>query len=119
MANEKSDFVVPRPPQHLPAEEQARWSKTYEAAHRDAETDHPGDAIAHKQHAMREANRLLRVPVLKSYEDAMSLKDWQVVLRKEQGGKLKVVTADGKGYVFDVAAPAPSSPPPGPDKEKK
>ncbi|HLZ93366.1 MAG TPA: hypothetical protein VKQ28_16800 [Candidatus Acidoferrum sp.] len=103
-------------PEHFPPERQELWHKTYADAMEQSKVDAPEGAF-HTQTAKREANRHLRVPVLKSYADAMKLERWQYKERKTLGADriaalghdpqgpgehLAVVTIDGKKYFFAV-----------------
>jgi hypothetical protein len=106
MAEEKEKVNVPAAPSYLPEAVAKQWSKTYETAYLQAKADNSeGSEIDFTQTALREANRLLRVPVLKSYADAMKAEEWHFIKREVgKDGKLHVVTADGKKHKFDVPA---------------
>jgi hypothetical protein len=97
-----TEMRTPEAPAILPAKLQAQWKKNYAEALEAARADEPDDLSRQRLLARREANRMLRVPKLTSYEQAMQLEDWQVVFRGEAGGELKVVTCDGKKYRFAV-----------------
>jgi hypothetical protein len=104
-------------------EKRAEWQQSWIDAFSQAQVDHPGDETTQRAVATREANRILRVKEPKTYDDAMKLKDWQIVKRVEEGGNLKVVTIDGKKYVFSLpparaaAAKAPEDKKPPEDKK--
>jgi hypothetical protein len=89
----------------FPEKLRERWQDNYAEALRQAQVDHPGDDIQQRAVATREANRVFRVPELKSYRAAMDLEPWQVLHRKEDATQLKVVTIDGKKYSFPVPPP--------------
>jgi hypothetical protein len=95
------EIKTPTAPKTLPPKLQSEWRKKYVEAFKQAQTDHPDNPVLQEQFALREANRMLRSPEVKSYEDAAALPDHHVISRKEEDGKLKVVTADGKKHVFD------------------
>lgn len=111
--------IIEKPnfPEHFPEERKAQWHKTFTDALEQAKVDSPEGAFLH-QTARREANRLLRVPVPKSYADAMKMERWQYLDRKTIGADrvtalgyepqgpgehLALVTIDGKKHFF--AAP--------------
>jgi len=107
------EITTPMPPKRLPAKEQAAWKKKYVEAFRQAQADNPDNEPQQRQYALREANRMLKVPEPDSYADAMALPEHQLAVmqdekgksvpaRYEKEGKLKVVTSDGKKYSFDV-----------------
>lgn len=89
----------------------AQWRSNWQKAFKQAQIDHPGDDITQRAVATREANRVFRVDEPTSYEEAMALEDFKVLDRKPvAGGKLAVVTIDGKKYSFDVPAAAAAAP---------
>jgi len=106
-------------PAHFPEDKKEAWHKSFNEALEQAKVDNPEGAFQH-QAARREANRLLRVPVPKSYADAMKLEKWQILKRETvsaeklaseghdvdptAGDHIKVVTIDGKKHVFQVPA---------------
>jgi hypothetical protein len=93
---------VPKAPAILPASLQKKWTETFTAALKQAQGDHPDDVPAQTASALREANRMLRVPEPESYEDAKRLAEWQVLLRRESEGQLKITTIDGRKYAFEI-----------------
>lgn len=136
---ERTVHVIEKPnfPEHFSAERQAQWHTTFVDALEQSKVDSPEGAF-HHQTARREANRHFRVPILKSYADAMRLDRWQYKERKTIGADriaalgyepqgpgehLAVVTIDGKKYFFAVpqraareaAAPAAPAGGKGPD----
>ncbi|HWR37017.1 MAG TPA: hypothetical protein VN622_14235 [Clostridia bacterium] len=117
-----ANVEVPAAPHFLPKSQRSNWTKTYAQAFKQAQTDFPDDLSAQRAAALREANRMLRVPEPESYEAAMKLESWQVLKRDvvaidndasefPKGSEvLKLVTADGKKFTF--AVPPPPPPPP-------
>jgi hypothetical protein len=105
-------LVIPEASKLMPPAMQKKWKATYAEAFEEAKASGQGAESDWHQAARCEANRLLKVPVPKTYEDAMALPDWQCVLRKTEGGVLKLVTIDGRKYTFDVPKKAQSTPPP-------
>lgn len=114
-----AEHIVEKPnfPEHFPEERKQLWHKTFAEALEQAKVDSPEGSFQH-QTARREANRLLRVPVPKSYAEAMKMERWQYLERKTLGADrvtalgyetqgpgdhLVVVTIDGKKHFF--AAP--------------
>ena len=105
-------------PANYPEDKKAQWHRTFEEAVEAAKVDAPEGSF-HHQTARREANRHFRVPLPKSYTDAMKLEPWQVLERKTvpaervaalghepsgSGEHLIVVTIDGKKHFFAVPA---------------
>lgn len=105
---------IPNPPAILPSTLQKKWREDYAAAFRQAELDQSMDLAGRKQYALREANRLLRVPEPTNYSEARALADWQVIERFERQGELRGVMIDSKKFRFPVPAPAPPARPGGP-----
>jgi hypothetical protein len=107
---------VPDAPSMLPAKQKKEWVARYEEAFLEAKEDgSKGDGDC-RQFALREANRMLRVPVLKSVDDVKKLEPFHVHHQVEKNGKLIIVTIDGKKYSFDApekkaATPAIPAPP--------
>ena len=104
---------VPQPPAYLPVGLHKQYTKAFNDAFKQAQEDSPGDLPTQRQAAMREANRVLKVPELTSYEDAIALPDWKVIKREVIGADLKVVTIDGKKYAFPVPPPVDEDAPKG------
>jgi hypothetical protein len=117
MAKEATEIEIPSAPAHLPAALQNKWSKTYAAAHTQAQTDIPNDASGQKQAARKEANKLLRIAAPASHKEAAAMVEdfqaknddaWKVIghgKRVIQGVEhLQVVTSDGKKHAFPVPA---------------
>jgi len=102
MPDQKDAVKIPEAPAGIPASVAKKWKETYVAALAEATNDFPNDAIQQKQTALREANRLLRVPEPRSHKDAMALEGWHVAHREEKDGHLRVVTIDGKKFRFPV-----------------
>jgi hypothetical protein len=95
---------IPEAPGGLPAAVQKKWKATYESAFREAQDDYPEDIITQKQTALREANKTLRFADPKTYDEAMALESWHVVLRapSDDGKTLRVVTRHGKKFTFPI-----------------
>src|SRR5579883_2424891 len=106
-----AEVIVEKPnfPEHFPDEKKELWHKSFNEALDQAKVDNPESGLHHQQ-ARREANRLFRVPVPKSYAEAMKLERWQFLKRETvsaekmtaegaepevPGEHLKVVTIDG------------------------
>lgn len=96
------EFEVPAAPEVLPSQLKSKWRSDYIDAYKRAAEDGSLSESDRKQQALREANRVLRVPEVEKYDDAMALKEFQVARREDVGGTLKVVTIDGKKYSFPV-----------------
>jgi hypothetical protein len=111
---------IPAPPSFLPEKEQAAWKKKYEEGFKQAQVDEPEDEAAQHRAALKEANRMLRVPEIESAAHVKSLPKHLFIKNEEKDGVLKVVTIDGKKYSFDVkvkaAVPAAPAVPPDPPK---
>jgi hypothetical protein len=86
----------------LPESKRHEWRQLYSAALKQAKVDSPGDSIAQRQAANKEANRIFRIGEITTYKQAAALEDWQLMKRQEIGGRLHIVTIDGKGYWVDV-----------------
>jgi len=106
-----AEITIPAAPALLPPKEAKAWQRAYEEGYKRSQVDN-NDApdSVHRQTALREANRMLRVPEPKSYEEAMALPDWQVVKREVEGAALKLVTSDGRKYVFPAPKKAEKPP---------
>ncbi len=117
MASEAT-IAVPEPPPvaGLPENVKKQWKETYLAAYKQAQIDQSTESNMWPQTATREANRILRVPELTGYEQAKALPAWQIVHRDERDGRLRVVTSDGRKYLFDVPK-APADAPKAPAKK--
>jgi hypothetical protein len=102
MPDEKDVVKIPDAPAGIPPAVAKKWKEVYSQALIEAANDCPNDAIQQKQAALREANRLLRVPEPKSHADAVALADWHVMHREEKDGHLRVVTIEGKKFKFPV-----------------
>jgi hypothetical protein len=106
------EIAIPEAPKHLPAKLKAEWKKAYLAAYKKAQADYPEQKTMQAQCALREANRLLQVPEIRSYKDAIDLPNHHVVQREvvktDEGHELRLVTSDGKKHKFP--APAPEEP---------
>jgi hypothetical protein len=119
-------MTVPDAPGFLPAAEQKKWQATYSAAFKRAQSEMPDHAHQWRGIAEREANRMLRAPEPKSYEEAMAMpahlcslpripEDAHPVTGKPKltdtrevvDGKLRLVTIDGRKHEF--AAPEKKS----------
>jgi hypothetical protein len=106
------EIKIPAAPRTLPPKLQSDWRKKYVGAYKQSQADYPDNPVLQEQFALREANLMLRSPELKSYQDAVDLQEHQLARTHEgkparqetEDGKLKVVTADGKKYSFDVPA---------------
>lgn len=96
---------IPDPPALLPPAEKKKWRDTYLAALKEAENDFPEDKIQQRQVALKEANRLLRVPDPTDYKSAMAIPDHLVHKREidPKKGEIALVTIHGKKFRF----PAP------------
>lgn len=96
----------------LPEAVQAKWRKAYADAFEQAQIDHEGDVSMQRAVATREANKVLRVPKISSFDDAMALDDHHVVKREESKDKktLLVVTSDAKKYRFPIPEKKKSEP---------
>lgn len=119
VSGEEKEVEVPAAPSIIkdgadvfPSSLKSKWRADYIDAYKRASEDGSLSESDRKQQALREANRVLRVPEVEDYDDAMALKDFQVASRADVGGTLKVVTIDGKKYSFPVP-PVKSSPPSG------
>ncbi|HZU33719.1 MAG TPA: hypothetical protein VFB79_21575 [Candidatus Angelobacter sp.] len=100
MAEDK--VQVPAAHAVLPEKLQKKWQKTWLDAYNASSREENLDEAGRQQFATKEANRLLRVPAPKSHEEAMDLEDWQIAHKSEKGGKLRIVTIDGKKHTFDM-----------------
>lgn len=100
---EKVKVEVPQAPPGLPESIKARWAKAYVDAHEQAQVDHPEDSSAQQQYAVKEANKVVRVPRVVSLKDLQALEPWHFVKEPfERNGKIVAVTIDGKKFSFDV-----------------
>src|SRR5438067_1344197 len=113
--------IIEKPvfPAHFPEDRKEAWHKSFNEALEQAKVDNPEGGFQH-QAARREANRLMRVPVPKSYADAVKMEKWQFLKRETvsaealaaqghevdpgAGPHLKVVTIDGKKHIFQIPA---------------
>lgn len=100
------ELTVPAAPKFLPAAKQEEWKKAYAAALKKAQSDYPDQVSAQAQYALCEANRLLQMPEVKSYKDAMALEPHTFIQREqvdvEGAPVLRLIMADGKKYQFSV-----------------
>ena len=96
--------AIPEAPKHFPADEAKEWRRRYAQAYAEIQKRSPegGDQSAAHQYARCEANRMLRVTTPESYEGAMALPAHQVLRRETVDGVLRVVTSDGRKYLFDA-----------------
>ncbi len=104
----KSEAKTPEAPAILPAELKAKWRSVYAEEFKAAQADHPEDVPAQRQQALREANRLLRVPEIQSAADADRLPKWQVLADTTAQGVRKLVTIDGRKYKFPAGRETPA-----------
>lgn len=88
---------IPSAPTYLPKKQAAEWRKRYADALKEAQTDFPDDESQQRIVAMKEANKLLRVPAPASAAEIDKLEDHQVIKRGE-----KVV--DGVAHVFAITS---------------
>jgi hypothetical protein len=96
---------VPQAPAILPAAEAKKWKETYASALKQAQADHPDDVPSQLKEALREANRILRVPEPKTAADVEKLAPWQVLKKSVgEGGVVRVITCDGKKYEVPPAS---------------
>lgn len=105
---------VPDAPALLPQDLRKKWQDEYVTGYKEAAADSSRGEGERAQHALREANRVLRVTAPGNLDEAKALPEWQVSHREEvevtrmQGREavkkkvLKVVTIDGKKYEFAV-----------------
>lgn len=102
MTEASQKINIPEPPALLPENLKAKWRKDYESGY--LETFRWGEMRTpdRERIGLRKANAVLSVPEVHSYAEAKALADWQVVLREEAGGVLKVVTIDARKYSFPV-----------------
>lgn len=132
---ESLQFEIPKPSYHsgamaeIPADVTEQWKKTYAEAYLEAVGDsgdgQPIDEAAIRRMATGKANkRHIRVQEPKSYDDALAIPEWQLMLReniyykdlplhaqreirdtdgRKSGTYLRVYTTDGREYFF--AAP--------------
>jgi hypothetical protein len=103
---EKQTITIPEAPALLPSSVKAEWRRAYASESQRLAGDDSLSDSDRRQGALREANRLLRVPEVESYQEAQRLAEWQVVHREVRDGQLKVVTIDGHKYSFPVPAGA-------------
>ena len=109
--SEQAQIEIPPAPS-IPGftpEMQEQWRKSYVAAFEEFARRMPRvgnlqriDLVDQCKWALREANRMLTVPILGSYADAMELPAWQCLMRKERDGELLIVTTDGRKYRFAI-----------------
>lgn len=86
-------------------EDVKKWKSDWVKAFKQAVVDFPGDEIAQRTVATREANRMFRVEHPASYGEAVALPARHVIFRgNTASGKFGVVTIDGKKHYFDVPA---------------
>src|SRR5260370_42235712 len=117
-----AEYVIEKPifPEGFPKEKQDAWHKTYADTVEEGKAESP-ESTLHHQKARVEANRHLRVPTPKSYQDAKRLEKWMVLASVEREGEVRVVTIDGKKHAFAIqtkpaaaaAAPAANTGTPG------
>lgn len=113
---EQKKINVPEPHGLLPEALKKKWKAAYSGAYQEVSGDNSIDESHRVQAALKEANRVLRVPQPEGYDDAMALEDWQLMSRIEAAGEVRGVTIDGKKFRFK--APAKSDPPAGKSKPK-
>jgi hypothetical protein len=99
MDTKEEAVQVPQAPAILPPAEAKKWKETYASALKQAQADHPDDVPSQLKEALREANRILRVPEPKTAADVEKLAPWQVLKKSVgEGGVIRVITCDGKKY---------------------
>jgi hypothetical protein len=122
-----AEDMTPTPPANLPTALQKKWSSNYEAALEQAVVDIPDNPSGQRTAALREANKMLRVPRPQTHKEAAALVDafqkkkqegWQLLAHGERVVKgvkhLSIVTADGQRHLYPVpngAKPEPESDP--------
>ncbi len=93
---------IPAAPRYLPKAQKAAWGKRYEEAYKEAQLSFPGDASSQRITALKEANKLLRVPAPKNAAEIDKLEAHHVIKRgeKEIDGVTHVyaITSDGRKY---------------------
>jgi len=102
---DRNEYIIEKPtfPAGFPKEKQDAWHKTYAEALEEAKSESP-ESTLHHQKARTEANRHMRVPTPKSYQEAKRMEKWMVLKSEERDGELKVVTIDGKKHIFEIPA---------------
>ena len=111
--NTGTQIVIPPAPSFpgFGPELQETWCKTYKAAVTEyrllmmesGKQELADDLSDQEKAGRRAANRILRVPVVASYDEAMALEPWQFVRRETtDAATLKLVTIDAKKYLFAI-----------------
>lgn len=115
MGDEKQVITIPDPPAGLPKAVENKWKQAYAVGFKEAQASDQESPAAWGQPALREANKVLRVPDPEDFDDAMELADWMVLHREQKKTKdgvvLNVVTRHGKKFRFPVPAKAVKSEP--------
>src|SRR4051812_34772933 len=118
MERETEEIQRPEPPPHFGRAMVKKWNDVFDQALKDLAGQYADDPGGLRQAAVREANRLQRVPAPRNYDEAMKLEEHQFILRKiGEDGRLRVLTSEGREHFFKVPAGAPAAAKSGKEKD--